>query len=464
MKFLIIAPTIDRRGGHNFVLYQRMIEGLAEGFRIIGHNTITMLNPLSPFLLLEMVKNFSVDVVIGINQIRNNDVPLPKNVRFIVWLQDLVPNDTDNILLGSVHKNDIVYTLGDPAILGLNVELPCYQHSLLTGIDRSIFNYENKNISQSKQTDFSLCGYIPPPLFLVESSLKKDAAWYIYNLLKSLPPVGIFKVISELLRFTFPKTIQKDYLPYAMQRDLTILTETLYQPLMGNLDSFNFRLTLKNIYATVTFASLMLPYFKDLKKRKGIRVLFVKYLLGIKSNIKFGQCDNDAIDGFINYLCIEYPRMLDRTLLVDEILECSDSLAIYGPGGWNDYPRYQPYYKGVIDSQKELLNVYGNSKINLSNNTHGLGLHMRILECMAVGGFVLMHKSPHDTKAGGMMSSFEPETHYGVYTPETLQDVACRWLKNNNARQKAGHRAAEVVRENHCWHHRAMQIIEDLKK
>jgi hypothetical protein len=165
----------------------------------------------------------------------------------------------------------------------------------------------------------------------------------------------------------------------------------------------------------------------------------------------------------INYFTREYPRQLDRVLLIEKMLEISDSLELYGPG-WDRHPNFRPYAKGVVDTQEELLDVYSRSRINLANNTHGLGLHSRTLECMAVGGFIFTHESPHDNKPGGMLTSFKPGTHYGSFTPENLHEEALRWLMEDKKRIQAGLRAAEVVRDQHGWHHRAIQICKDLQK
>jgi Glycosyl transferases group 1 len=108
--------------------------------------------------------------------------------------------------------------------------------------------------------------------------------------------------------------------------------------------------------------------------------------------------------------------------------------------------------------------VYRRSKINLANNTHGLGIHSRTLECMAVGGFIFMHDSPHDSKAGGMLTEFEPDVHYGRYTVESFHEEAVRWLKDSEGRRRVGMQATERIRQRHCWHHRARQIIDDLER
>ena len=169
------------------------------------------------------------------------------------------------------------------------------------------------------------------------------------------------------------------------------------------------------------------------------------------------------LESAISYFTREYPRQLDRLALLDGVLAVSDSLELYGPG-WVKHPRFRPYAKGIIDTQEGLLDVYLRSRINLANNTHGLGLHSRTLECMAVGGFIFHHESPHDEKPGGMLTAFEPGVHFGSYTPKNISEQAHRWLVDKKKRISAGGKAAEIVRTKHCWENRASQIRDDLRR
>jgi len=166
-------------------------------------------------------------------------------------------------------------------------------------------------------------------------------------------------------------------------------------------------------------------------------------------------------DGMISYFSQSYPRIMERELLVELAQGVSTSLELWGPG-LDAHAFTRPYFKGVIENQEALLTMYCRSKINLANNTHGLGLHSRTLECMAVGGFIYMHTSPHDAETGGMHTEFEPNVHYGSYTPETFHDEALRWLRDDKERQLVGARAKAVIQSRHRWIHRAQQIIDDL--
>ncbi len=231
--------------------------------------------------------------------------------------------------------------------------------------------------------------------------------------------------------------------------------QEIYCPLSGALDIHEL---------ASTISRNMAPYqngWTNAKHRVQSWLSFLLRLIALHSGRDFKFLS--PYERSINYFTREYPRQLDRVVLIEKIIEISNSLELYGPG-WTMHPSFRPYAKGVIDTQEELLDVYCRSRINLANNTHGLGLHSRTLECMAVGGFIFTHESPHDNKPGGMLTSFEPSVHFGVFTPENLIDEASRWLKDEKRRTQAGILASAIIRQRHCWHHRAQQILDDLRR
>ena len=213
------------------------------------------------------------------------------------------------------------------------------------------------------------------------------------------------------------------------------ITETIYKPLRGELNS-----------------------------KKIAHILREKYFLCGNRIQRTKLYDiSPCIDKAIDYFAQRYPRLLDRVALVNMALSISKRVHLYGIG-WDQHVKYKPYHKPLLNDQSSLLNVYRKSCINLCNNTDGLGLHSRVLECMAVGGFVMMHRSLNDTKSGGMLTAFEPGIHYGQFTPEDFHEEALYWLHNEKERKEAGIRAARIVFDQHCWHHRAKQVMNDLKK
>jgi glycosyltransferase involved in cell wall biosynthesis len=165
---------------------------------------------------------------------------------------------------------------------------------------------------------------------------------------------------------------------------------------------------------------------------------------------------------FILHLARERPRYLDRAVLLEMALKISTSVELYGPG-WEYHDWLKGYARGFI-GPAEVLDVYRRTRINLSTNPHGFGLHSRTLECMSVGGFLLMHTSNNDCRPGGILTAFEPGVHFGAYTPDSFDEEARRWLRDDRRRREVGHRAAALVREKHTWRRRAEQILHDLDR
>lgn len=454
---------------------QRMVKGLADGFHQIGHYARALPAPIHAFELAEMCKVLSINVVIQVNQTRDPDIPLPSHVRHISWFQDVFP-ETLNGFADGFHESDILYVLGDPGVLGLNVQLPCYVGSLMTGVDQAVINHRQRSVSSP--VDFSLCGFIPPP-FVTTSSARQDILWYWDNLIRRIPVLGRSKVLWLIRKILFRRQLPVNYVPYAVLSVMRDTIEMMYRPLRGELDIHELANSIRKISALYEgsfptlpavdrkrrspnrLSMLLKPYASRYVGRRDIKGLFVRYLAAENSTRNADTLS--PFDSAINYFAQSYPRMLDRVVLINDVLQVSKSLELYGPG-WASHLEFQQYHKGTIENQAGLLDVYRRSRINLANNTHGLGLHSRTLECMAVGGFIMMHTSPHDNKPGGMLTSFEPGVHYGAFTPDNFQEEALLWLEDKEKRKKAGLQAAEMVRSKHCWSHRALQIVDDLSR
>jgi hypothetical protein len=416
MRFLIVPalPTAYDR---------RMIAGLARALRALGHEAEAAGSPLSERQVVARCAEINADIVIEINRLRPIEPPLPDHVRHIAWFQDVFTG-TFAEARDRIRNNDIVYTLGAADDLGITSALDCKVDCLFTGVDEEIITATS---AVTQDIDFSLCGFLRAP-FPQVTGLAKASLWLLNILLDSMP---------------VPTSWISAPLPHA---EVIVLRDTImrnYQPLRGELDIHKLAaITSHAAQDYIEHGPALLPGFvAELAKARR----------------------RSTIERYISSLVREYPRMLDRIALIDSVLAISTSLELYGTG-WDYHPRFQQYYRGNLTSQEGLLGVYRRTRLNLANNTHGLGLHSRTIECMAVGSFIFMHKSPRELNAGGMRTSFEPGVHYGSYTPETIEGDAAYWLRDEARRRDVGMRAAAVVKEGHLWRHRAQQITRDLSR
>ena len=452
---------------------QRMVKGLADGFNSIGHYAGATSAPVGSAEMKTLCESLSIDVVVQVNRTRDLDAPLPNNVRFISWFQDVYPETLDGFS-DKFHNTDILYSLGDPVVLGLRTEMPCFVGSLFTGVDPGTLNFQRHNIE--KDLDFSLCGGLPPAVNLVPDH-KTDLLWYIDDLIKQIPLLGRSQPIWALRKLIFNQRLPVDYVPYSTLVAMAQIVQAFYRPLRGELDIHMLAEAMMNLAKLFgdteddpprnadtrvsKIARLLRPYSHRYLGRSDFKARLIRYLA--RESRIFQSDTVSPVRKAAGYFSQSYPRIMDRIALVDAAAKVSKSLELYGPG-LSAHAFTHPYLKGVIENQDELLRMYCRSKINLNNNTHGLGMHSRTLECMAVGGFIFMHESPHDNKPGGMHTEFEPGVHYGSYTPENFHEQALRWLGDDRGRIRAGMQAESIIRERHCWHHRAQQIIDDLNR
>lgn len=418
-KFLVV-PAEARR--YDYLL----AEGLASALRQAGHEAAVPLGPVAGPRLPALCRDHGFDVVFRVNRGRPA-VDLPKGTRHISWFQDF-HYDTDAQELGDVKSDDIVYFLGSPDVLGMRRSLPCKIGSLFTGVSPSV---KLEPPLREPMWDFTLCGYIPPPRGMEYQRRTEALLEQAMRTSYRLP----YRMLRRLLK-------RPGNFPYlratpGMIIDCETAVEALYRPLSGYLD----------VQAVA----------------KAIQGVIDSHYPGWLQRLAGASNLPDIMDGmdFGCYYSTHYPRFLDRILLIRMATVVSDRIALYGLG-WEDHTEFKPFHRGTLETTYGLYRAYRSAGLNLGNNTHGLGLHSRTLECMHAGGVIMMHTSPHDEKEGGMLRHFEPGVHYVSYTRDTFQEQALRWLKDDDGRQRMAEQARETVAREHLWRHRAEQILRDL--
>lgn len=156
----------------------------------------------------------------------------------------------------------------------------------------------------------------------------------------------------------------------------------------------------------------------------------------------------------------DYARAMHRLTLATRAIAVSDSIEIWGPN-WEQWPLLKPFAKPFCMTDA-LLDLYQRSRINLHDNIFGFAQHSRVLEAMAVGGFVMANESPHTGKAGQLTETFAPDEHYGEYNADNFSDAARFWLSDPIRRKCAAHEARRIVKAKHLWQNRAEQLLADL--
>lgn len=215
---------------------------------------------------------------------------------------------------------------------------------------------------------------------------------------------------------------------------------------------------------------LLKPIFLILKKKKNRNFFKI-----VEQNYEFlnGSLDIGALENImkiegaperaVDFLCREYPRILDRYNLINLALKVSDNLILAG-SGYNSYKNFQKFSLGLIKDQKKIEKIFYSSKINLTNNTHGLALHSRVIECMACEGFVMSHNSPRDNTHGGFLKNFEEGKHFAFYDKNNFSESVSKYLKDEKLRINIGKEAKKIILAEHSWKKRAEELLSDLKQ
>ena len=153
------------------------------------------------------------------------------------------------------------------------------------------------------------------------------------------------------------------------------------------------------------------------------------------------------------------PRTYERKFVVENLLKVSTSLELYGPPQWLEWELFKKYYKGFAQNSDELKRIYLKTRVNIHNG--GLSMHYRVLECMGVGGFIIINKTQLDNEDFGISNYFKSGEHFVHYDSESLKDVISKSLDNEQDRYRIRHNAFVEVQANHTWKHRAEQVMND---
>lgn len=154
-------------------------------------------------------------------------------------------------------------------------------------------------------------------------------------------------------------------------------------------------------------------------------------------------------------------RMVNRHRLLQSVVKFSHSLRIYGPGHWRDWPDYAPYHQGFLGDPHQVRRVYQTTRINLHE---GVGIHFRVFDCLAAGGFLFYMQDVDDQNGVGIQEFFEPNRHYIPVTEGDFAEKAAFYLARPALCQRLGQEAARLVHGRDTWGHRARQILADYQK
>lgn len=414
----------------------KMMADLAYGLRQIGFDAYHNKLPIEDKALNTFVQKNNFNIVLRINKLPPKETKRSNSFRHISWFQDVFPSLVidDSIF----QQDDLVCTLGTKETLGLKVNDDRYAGSFNLYINPDDFSQIKPKYGR-QQYDANLIGFIPdvPWASKLENVVTKKSKIpisriihyhqiYLIRLAKIMLKGEFEKLTIEKIRDVFRKIYlgeftfdNKERLPVDIQ--IARKAEQEYDILGGSLD--------------------------------------IEQLLRSIEGV-FGKDTIQENEGLVDFCVRELPRFLDRYVMALAISKVTRKLIICG-NNWEFYDIFMPFlYRSV--SMEESFNIFGNSKLTLQNNNHGIGMHSRTLSAMAAGGFIFTHNSPRDELPGGMKIAFEPGVHYGSFDLENITEETQRWLSSNKERDEIAERARQYVLSEMHWVNGAKHLAEKI--
>jgi len=139
--------------------------------------------------------------------------------------------------------------------------------------------------------------------------------------------------------------------------------------------------------------------------------------------------------------CLSKMKTWPVSLLIESQLDIN--IHLYGKN-WDRYPAFKKFARGIADNGEYINRIMNNARICL-NVSPGVTLHMRALEIMASGSFILSRKNEYDCSP---LSSYFSDEQAVLYDDE--DDFLYKtkfYIENENERNKVAQKALSQLQK-----------------
>lgn len=321
---------------------QFSIRDMAEGFQQLGHQVLVLKEDddagyaLRGDLVLEKIINFQPDIIFVIDHFRFEAPLIPKNIPFVTWVQDVMPE---------------MVQLKDPALITKYDHIFSFTQRLLDTF------LDNKPIFENKKNHLlpiSCSCQVYYPITQIE---KKYDVTYVGHLID--PEITLFfflknKSSDEIQANLFLKFIQQ-------------LIEELDGMTLAQLDKIQRNPAMRISLVKTTCKKNRIPLDKDWFKI-------------VDDYDDFGQNSN-----FIWHM-----TLLKKMIPVKVLLENDIKIRVFG-SNWETIPMFKNVAMGIAKNGAELNRIYNESCINL-NTSPSTTYHMKAPEVIAGNNFMLSRR------------------------------------------------------------------------
>lgn len=385
-----------------------------DGFERLGVKTLSCIEEENYYLstveqLIDEINRFKPDLILTIDHFRHEYPGIPENVPFVNWIQDMLPNIVNNEVSPSRLDFTCVFVKDWLRL----TELPVYQEESIEfmplGYNDKIYYPINKGDQYS--CDVLVVTHLCDPVLTLEPI--RNPAQYAF-----IPNNEELKLITS---------------NQLTERDLIETYTAIDKFCMSlNLHEIHDLFSIKPGQNEVEFNSIL----KDL----GISV------------------DNITMEIMIrNRLHFEFLTKM-KTLPVSILIAAFQNLNIQVFGrNWEKYGKFLPYSKGVAENGFHLNNLMNEAKICL-NVSPGVTLHMRAIETMASGAFMISREMQQD---GSRLTDHFSRDEIVLYQDENdLVDKISYFLVETNHRKTIARRAHKKLTQTFSYKAICVSLLE----
>jgi hypothetical protein len=137
------------------------------------------------------------------------------------------------------------------------------------------------------------------------------------------------------------------------------------------------------------------------------------------------------------------------------------SIAVYGKH-WAAFPELAPFAHGAADNGEALNLLHNRSKICI-NNSALVSFHMRALEIMASGAFMLSRRIPLDHDLMPITELFTEGNEVALFDETNLVEQVTYYLAHDEVRNSMAQAALHNLRQHHTYRQRAEQLLTEIE-
>jgi len=384
---------------------------LMDGFDRTGAMTTVCIEEENYYLssiehFIDEINRFKPDIILTIDHFRHEFDGVPESIPFVNWIQDMLPNITGN--KQALKAKDFTFVFAK-AWLGLN-EFPTYKNSPIEFLplgynDKIYFPIEEKNYD----CDVLVVTHLQDPE-------------------RTFAPIRNPKQFQLLLNESETKLIKTGAIS---EVDLIGLYHILDEHLSSlNMSEFNKFCTMRGGNSVYDVSDITVDDFNAVFYKKNIilepQVMEVLFpLTGSRLH-----CE-----------CLSKMKTWPVSLLIESQLDIN--IHLYGKN-WDRYPAFKKFARGIADNGEYINRIMNNARICL-NVSPGVTLHMRALEIMASGSFILSRKNEYDCSP---LSSYFSDEQAVLYDDE--DDFLYKtkfYIENENERNKVAQKALSQLQK-----------------